>query len=76
MRVSNAFRHIAPYPQSWMKLHSMNLQRLLLKDRWPIAEGLISHPEDIDDLNLPLLYWYGVEPLVPADADRVGRSEL
>ena len=36
--------------------------------RWAIAEGLLSHAEDADDANLPLMYWYGIEPLVPADA--------
>jgi len=39
------------------------LQRLPLQDRGRIAEGLIRHA-DADDLNLPLLIWYGLEPLV------------
>jgi len=30
------------------------LQRLPLKDRWEIAEGLIGREEDVDDPNLPL----------------------
>jgi putative membrane-bound dehydrogenase-like protein len=42
------------------------LQRLPLQDRWRIAEGLVRH-SDADDLNLPLLIWYGIEPLVGAD---------
>ena len=46
------------------------LQRLPLKDRWAIAEGLLSHEEDAKDANLPLMIWYGIEPLVPADPDR------
>jgi putative membrane-bound dehydrogenase-like protein len=46
------------------------LQRLRAKDCWPIAEGLLSHEADVTDSNLPLLYWYGVEPLVPADLER------
>jgi putative heme-binding domain-containing protein len=46
------------------------LQRLSLQARWGIAEGLLSHAEDATDANLPLLDWYGIEPLVPADAAR------
>ncbi len=46
------------------------LQRLPLKDRWEIAERLVQHEEDKDDHNLPLVYWYGIEPLVPADKAR------
>jgi putative heme-binding domain-containing protein len=41
------------------------LQRIPLDDRWPIAEALLAHAEDADDPYLPLMYWYGVEPLVP-----------
>jgi len=43
------------------------LQRLPLDDRWEIAKGLVAHAEDADDHNLPLMYWYGIEPLVPHD---------
>lgn len=46
---------------------SSALQRLPLDDRWAIAEALISHEKDAEDHNLPLLNWYGVEPLVPHD---------
>ena len=46
------------------------LQRIPLEQRWDLAEALIVHEDDKDDHNLPLLYWYGVEPLVPADRVR------
>lgn len=46
------------------------LQRLPLAQRWKIAEGLVSHGDDANDHNLPLMIWYGVEPLVPADPAR------
>lgn len=46
------------------------LQRLPLDERWPIAQALIGHGEDADDHNIPLLLWYGIEPLVPADPQR------
>jgi putative membrane-bound dehydrogenase-like protein len=54
-------------PSPWVRRHlASGLQRLPLKDRWRIAEGLIHHT-DTNDLNLPLLIWYGIEPLVEAD---------
>ncbi len=43
------------------------LQRLPLAKRWHIAAGLVSHAEDAADANLPLMLWYGIEPLVPAN---------
>ena len=49
------------------------LQRIPLEKRWPVAEGLVTHAEDVDDHNLPLMIWYGIEPLVPADAARAMR---
>ncbi|HKB01655.1 MAG TPA: PVC-type heme-binding CxxCH protein [Gemmataceae bacterium] len=49
------------------------LQRLPPRDGWAIAEGLLSHAEDAADTNLPLMIWYGVEPLVPTDPGRAMR---
>ncbi|MDP6520388.1 MAG: DUF1080 domain-containing protein [Planctomycetota bacterium] len=46
------------------------LQRLPLDDRWEIAAGLLSHAVDAADANIPLLIWYGIEPLVAADTAR------
>ena len=46
------------------------LQRLPLEHRWGIVEGLVSHARDATDHNLPLMYWYGIEPLVAADPAR------
>ena len=46
------------------------LQRMPSAVAWPVAEGLAAHEEDAKDPNLPLMIWYGLEPLVPADADR------
>lgn len=40
------------------------LQRLPLEQRWQIAAALISHAGDASDHNLPLMVWYGLEPLV------------
>jgi putative membrane-bound dehydrogenase-like protein len=57
-------------PSPWVRRYlASTLQRLPLQDRWRIAEGLIQHA-DADDLNLPLLIWYGIEPLVGADCGK------
>ncbi|MEX2216917.1 MAG: PVC-type heme-binding CxxCH protein [Phycisphaeraceae bacterium] len=46
------------------------LQRLPAQDRWPIITALIAHEEDKDDANLPLMYWYALEPMVTQDRPR------
>ncbi|MBI1374706.1 MAG: hypothetical protein GC159_18460 [Phycisphaera sp.] len=58
-----------PSPRVRLQLASA-LQRLPLDKRWAIAEALIGHAEDVDDAYLPLMYWYGIEPLVVADRTR------
>jgi len=37
------------------------------KDRASLATALLTHSEDADDPMIPLLIWYGIEPLVAAD---------
>ncbi|MEO1996488.1 MAG: PVC-type heme-binding CxxCH protein, partial [Planctomycetaceae bacterium] len=49
------------------------LQRIALDDRWPIVEALVSHAGDAADANIPLMIWYGLEPLVAADRSRALR---
>jgi putative membrane-bound dehydrogenase-like protein len=46
------------------------LQRLPLNERWAFAEPLTKHKEDAPDAMLPLMVWYGVEPLVANDLKR------
>lgn len=46
------------------------LSRTPLADRWTILEGLITHEEDAKDHNLPLMYWYAMEPLADVDPAR------
>jgi putative membrane-bound dehydrogenase-like protein len=41
------------------------VQRLPFGDRWQILEGLTSHGEDVKDNNLPRMYWFALEPMVP-----------
>lgn len=38
--------------------------------RWQVMESLIQHPDDAEDHNLPLMYWYAIEPLLDLDATR------
>ena len=44
------------------------LSYLPLAQRAAIAEPLLARAEDAQDHNIPLLLWYGIEPLVGADA--------
>ena len=46
------------------------LQRLPVDQRWDSLQGLLSHAEDVDDHNLPLMDWYAIEPLAEVDASR------
>jgi putative heme-binding domain-containing protein len=46
------------------------LQRVPLDKRWGLAAALAAHGEDATDANLPLMLWYGIQPLVTADATR------
>ena len=41
------------------------VQRLPFVQRWAILEGLASHADDINDNNLPRMYWFALEPMVP-----------
>ena len=41
------------------------VQRLPFDQRWPILAGLVSHAGDIGDNNLPRMYWFALEPMVP-----------
>ncbi|HYH67901.1 MAG TPA: PVC-type heme-binding CxxCH protein [Urbifossiella sp.] len=45
------------------------LQRLRTDQRWKLAGSLLTHA-DAADANLPLMIWYGFEPLVAADPQR------
>ncbi len=43
------------------------LQRIVHSQRTSLATALLKHGEDKDDPMIPLLIWYGIEPLVAAD---------
>ncbi len=56
---------------AWVRLALASaLQRLTASGRWSIAGALLGHAEDNADANLPLMDWYGVEPLASADPAR------
>src|SRR5262249_40699950 len=55
-------------PSPLVRLYlSAALQRIPVTQRWTIAAGLVNHAEDAQDVNLALMMWYGIEPLVTAD---------
>ncbi len=58
-------------PSPWVRLALASaLARTPAAGRWSIAEALIAHEEDNADAYLPLMNWYGIEPLVAADPAR------
>jgi putative membrane-bound dehydrogenase-like protein len=42
------------------------MQRSPVGKRLPVLEGLLAHADDAGDHNLPLMYWYALEPVVGA----------
>ena len=49
------------------------MRRVPLPQRWAIVQSLLAHAEDATDANLPLMYWYAIEPLVPTDVNRAAK---
>jgi hypothetical protein len=43
------------------------MQRTPVGQRMEVLDGLLRHEEDAADQNLPLMYWYALEPVVGAD---------
>lgn len=68
----------------WMAAHDKSglvrlalasaLQRIPAAERGVLARALIAHDEDTSDHNLPLMLWYGIEPM--DNADPVGFARL
>jgi len=59
---------------SFVRLYlASSLQRLPLARRWELAEALLARSEDAADATLPLMIWYGIEPLVKEDLARFVR---
>lgn len=58
-------------PSAYVRLQlSSSMQRWKLEDRWSVAAKLLQHTEDASDMNLPLMNWYAIEPLVDHDLKR------
>ena len=56
---------------AFVSLHLASaLQRLKPADRWLVAEALVTRAAFAADANIPLMIWYGVEPLVTDDLPR------
>ncbi|GBD36552.1 hypothetical protein HRbin36_01677 [bacterium HR36] len=64
-----AKKEASPYVRLYL---TAALQRLPLPQRVALAEPLLQRLE-ADDHNLPLMTWYGIEPLVPADPETAVR---
>ncbi|MEK7674824.1 MAG: PVC-type heme-binding CxxCH protein [Verrucomicrobiota bacterium] len=56
-------------PSTFVRLYlAAALQRTPVHQRVEVLEALLSHAEDATDHNLPLMYWYALEPVVSQDA--------
>ena len=47
------------------------LQKIATGKRWELAAALLSHGEDANDHNQPLMLWYGIEPLGATNGTRL-----
>ena len=45
------------------------LQRTDVQDRFPVLKALTARGEDENDHNLPLMYWFAMEPVVGSDQE-------
>lgn len=43
---------------------SSAIQKFSPSERWPLIEALVSHEDDINDRNIPILNWYAMEPAI------------
>jgi len=70
--VVSRFRELAATGKSpFERLYlASSLQRLKPAQRWGLAAALLARGEDASDTNLPLMIWYGVEPLAETDLPR------
>lgn len=68
-------------PSALVALHLASaLQKLPFDNRWQVAASLAERAEFEQDANLPLMIWYGIEPLVHVNLERfvelLERSQL
>jgi putative membrane-bound dehydrogenase-like protein len=70
--VLDSFLQLARHDESpvvRLYLHAA-LQRLPIEDRWALFATLARRGEDAGDHNIPLMAWYGGEPLAASDPER------
>ncbi len=46
------------------------LQRINEGERWAIAQYLVQFKEDADDPNIPLMLWFGIEPVIAKQPEK------
>jgi putative membrane-bound dehydrogenase-like protein len=65
-------------PSPRVRLHLASILRQLIpgKDRWIVASALAAHQEDADDPMIPLMVWYGVEPLASHPSQQADMAAL
>jgi hypothetical protein len=66
---SSALAHLATSdPSPVVRLYlAAGIRRLPARERVAVVEGLVGHPEDAADPNLPLVTWYAAEELAEED---------
>jgi hypothetical protein len=58
-------------PSALVRLYLASaMQRLSSAQREQILARLVAHDEDAQDQNLPLMYWYALEPVVSEDFEK------
>lgn len=64
-------------PSPFVRLYlASELQRMPKSLRDPLAGALLRHGEDVPDHNLPLMIWYGIEPMVAPYPERAIRLAM
>ena len=69
-----ALRRVAAMSENdssaWVRRYIASaLQRIDVPKRLPALRALVAKADDADDHNLPLLYWYAMEPVVGSDRE-------
>lgn len=56
---------------AWVRLQLASLEtRLPVERRWDLLGALVARGDDVQDQNLPFMYWYALEPMAMADPKR------
>lgn len=56
---------------AWVRLQLASVvTRLAVERRWELLGALVARGEDVEDQNLPFMYWYALQPMAVADPKR------